>query len=168
MEIMLKKWESTNLELLVKYANNQNISNYMTDAFPFPYTNEDGIKYIERAMTDNPTKLFAIQHENETVGSIGIFPESDIYRKNAAIAYWVAEPFWGKGIGSRAIQLMVEYAFKTFDISRIYAKPFSNNIASHCVLEKAGFKLEAILRQTVIKKGEFLDEHVYGIRKEEF
>lgn len=163
--VELRQWTHADLPLLVAYANNRNIYNNMTDAFPHPYTEADGLRFIDRALADLPAKLFAIQLEGELVGSIGLFPETDIYRTNAAIAYWVAEPFHGKGIATDAIRLMVKYGFETFDINRIYAKPFSRNKASHQVLEKAGFVLEAILEKTVLKNDEFLDEHIYAIRR---
>lgn len=160
----LKKWTRDDLDQFVRYANNKKIWDNLTDAFPSPYTYDDGMKYIERALGDDPTKIFAIVSNDEVVGSIGIYPESDIYRKNAAIAYWVAEPFWGRGVATDAIKLMVRYAFETFDLTRVYAKPFSRNRASQRVLEKAGFKLEATLEKTVLKNGEYFDELIYSYR----
>ena len=56
-------------------------------------------------------------------------------------------------------------AFTTFNITRIYATPFETNFASHRVLGKAGFKLEARFDKTVFYNGVFLDELVYAIRK---
>ena len=86
--------------------------------------------------------------------------------KNAELGYWLAEPFWGKGIITYAIQEMVEYGFKTFDITRIFAIPFGTNIASQKALEKAGFILEARLNKTIFKNGEYQDELIYAIRKQ--
>jgi RimJ/RimL family protein N-acetyltransferase len=68
------------------------------------------------------------------------------------------------GIISKAIPQMIEYGFKTFDIDRIFARPFGSNFASQKVLEKAGFKLEARLSKTLFKNGEYQDELIYAIR----
>jgi RimJ/RimL family protein N-acetyltransferase len=84
------------------------------------------------------------------------------------LGYWVAEPFWGKGIMTKAVLQMVDYGFKTFDITRIFARPFGTNIASQTVLEKAGFILEARLDKTLYKNGEFLDELIYAVRPDSF
>ncbi len=165
IEIKLRIWKMVDLESLVRCANNKTIWDNLTDAFPHPYTREAGLNYIEKASKEYPVKIFAIEFQNEVVGSIGIFPDTDVYRKNAAIAYWVAEPFWGKGIATEAIRRMVKYGFATFDITRIYAKPFGKNGASHKVLEKTGFLLEGILNGTVFKNDEFLDEFIYAIRR---
>ena len=167
MTINIRKWELSDIDNLVKYANNKKISDNLADAFPYPYTKEFGIDFIKNVSKDNPTKIFAITLDNEAIGSIGIFPDNDVYRKNAAIAYWIGEPFWGKGITPMAIQLILNYGFNTLGIERIYAKPFGNNTASHRVLEKMKFKLEATIHRTVLKHGTYLDERIYGIRKEE-
>ena len=66
---------------------------------------------------------------------------------------------------TRAIGEMVEYGFKTFDIIRIFARPFSTNSASQRVLEKAGFICEARLKNAYYKNGNYMDELIYAVRK---
>ncbi len=165
MEFKLRPWHENDLESLVKYANNINIAKFMTDGFPFPYTIEGGKLFIEFANKNKPTHIFAIEVNGEAVGGIGIHPQSDIYKKNAELGYWLAEPYWGNGIITKAIKEILIYGFEQFDINRIFARPFGNNIASQKVLEKAGFTLEAKLEKTLFKNGEFLDELIYGYRK---
>jgi [ribosomal protein S5]-alanine N-acetyltransferase len=164
MAVTLRNWEPGDLDKLVEYAKNKNISDTLSDAFPNPFTREDGLRFLEKARSSTPTRMFAILWNGELAGSVGIFPESDYHRKNAAVAYWVAEPFWRKGIATEAIRQIVEYGFKTFDITRVWANPFGHNIASHRALEKAGFKLEAILRNSVFKNGEYQDEYIFSQR----
>lgn len=164
-DVKLKPWTLNDLDYLVKYANNKKIADNLTDAFPYPYTVEDGIKFITKWNLDNPTRAFAIEVNGKPVGSIGVFPQSDIHSKNAEMGYWLAEEFWGFGITTRAVKQIVEYGFKTFDINRIFARPFNTNKASQKVLEKAGLKLEARFEKTVIKNGIYRDELFYAARK---
>ena len=165
MNIRIRKWELSDIENLVRYANNKKISSNLADAFPFPYSLEFGLEFINRVSNEQPTKIFAITFKNSAIGSIGIFPDQDIYRKNAAIAYWIAEPFWGKGVATSAIEHILKYGFNNLEIARIYAKPFGTNIGSQRVLEKAGFQLEAVIPNAVFKNNTFLDEKIYGIEK---
>jgi RimJ/RimL family protein N-acetyltransferase len=153
------------LDSLVRYANNINIARFLTNQFPHPYTEENGRAFIEFAMSGTPMRIMAIDINNEAVGGIGVHPQKDVYSKNAEMGYWLAEPFWGNGIMSRAIRQMVDYGFKNFDINRIFARPFGNNHASQKVLEKSGFKLEACYEKTFFKNGEYLDELVYAVRR---
>jgi len=136
----------------------------MADGFPSPFTEESGRQFLERASAQ-PLRMFAITVDDAVVGSIGIFPETDIHRKNAAIAYWLAEPFWGKGITTKAISQIVEYGFSNFDITRIYAKPYGSNRGSRRALEKSGFELEATIKNGVFKNGQYLDELIYSLRR---
>ncbi|HOT15717.1 MAG TPA: GNAT family protein [Bacteroidales bacterium] len=167
MNFTLRPWNNGDIGSLVKYANNKNIARYLTNAFPHPYTHADGEKFIKLFSQDNPTRVFAIDVENEAVGSIGIFPQTDVHCKNAETGYWLAEPFWGKGIVTAAIKQMVEYGFNTFDIDRIFARPFGSNLASQRVLVKAGFKPEARFEKAIFKNGIYEDECYYAIRKNE-
>jgi RimJ/RimL family protein N-acetyltransferase len=162
MECKLRKWSEADLDNLVKFANNQNIAKWLTNGFPHPYTFEDGKAYLSMVTNDNPTKVFAIEVNGEAVGSIGIYPQSDIHEKNAEMGYWLAEAYWGQGIMEKAIREIVEYGFQTFDIVRIFARPFSTNLQSQRVLEKAGFTLEARLKKALFKNGEFMDELIYA------
>lgn len=165
MEPILRPWKTDDLESLVKYANNWNIAKYLTDQFPHPYTKESGEKFIEYASKGVPTNIFAIVINKEACGGIGIHPQNDIYKKNAELGYWLAEPYWGKGIATKAIAEMVRYAFANFDIDRIFAKPFGSNAGSQRVLEKNGFILEGRFRKTIYKNGAYEDELVYGLRR---
>lgn len=167
MKFLLRPWSVNDLESLVKYANNFNIAKNMTDQFPHPYSHENGKAFIEFATKDSPIHIFAIEVNGEAVGGIGIHPQQDVQRKNAELGYWLAEPFWGKGIISKAIPQMVDFAFKTYPINRVYARPFGSNLASQRVLQKTGFILEATLEKTLFKNGEYLDELIYATRRKE-
>jgi [ribosomal protein S5]-alanine N-acetyltransferase len=102
------------------------------------------------------------------VGSIGIVSKTDIYRKNVEIGFFISEKFWGKGIATRAIKAAVSYAFREFDIVRVYAEVFSDNIGSRRALEKAGLKLEALLKKSIIKNGIIKDSCIYSVLREDF
>lgn len=165
MNFTLRPWNINDLDSLVKNANNPNIAKFMTDGFPHPYTKEKGISFIEMATKDNPIHIFAIDVDGKAVGGIGIHPQQDIMKKNAELGYWLGEAYWGKGIVSEAIKQMIDFAFTTYVINRVFARPFGTNLASQKVLEKCGFKLEARFEKVIFKNGEYLDELVYAIRK---
>lgn len=161
----LRPWTIDDLESLVLHANNVNIAKFMSDGFPHPYSIENGKAFIELATNGNAIHFLAIEIEGKAVGGIGIQLQTDIHKKNAEMGYWLAENYWGNGIISKAIKEMVDIAFSTHDINRIFARPFGTNFASQKVLQKAGFKLEAKFEKTLLKNGEFVDELVYAIRR---
>jgi RimJ/RimL family protein N-acetyltransferase len=153
------------LQNLVKWANNYEISKNMTNQFPYPYTMEKGKAFIEFATQEGPHMILAIEVGGEAAGGIGIHPQTDIQSKNAELGYWLGQAFWGKGIITSAISQMVQIGFKNRDITRIFARPFGTNTASQRALEKAGFILEARVEKSFYKNGEYFDELIYAIRR---
>lgn len=153
------------LDDLVRYANNRKIASNLTDAFPHPYTEEDGKRFIEMFSSAKPPQVLCIDLNGEAIGAIGLHPQKDIWHRNAELGYWVAEQYWGKGIITAAVKAMVRYGFANLPINRIFARPFDRNVGSKKVLEKAGFTFEARLKGTMFKNGQVEDELIYSVRK---
>lgn len=164
MDFDLRLWRPDDAASLARYADNRKIAAQLRDAFPSPYRLEDAQMFIGSCLADaDRTRCCrAIVVGGEAVGSIGAFPQEDVYRKSAEIGYWLAEPFWGRGIMSEAIRRMCEEACRRYGVIRILAEPFANNAGSRRALEKAGFSLEGILRQSVYKNGVILDSCMYA------
>jgi ribosomal-protein-alanine N-acetyltransferase len=93
-----------------------------------------------------------------------LHPLEDVFRLNCELGYWIAEPFWGKGIATEAVKQMARYARENFHFKRLFARPYGRNIASQKVLEKAGFTLEAHIEQNIIKNDQLEDELIYALR----
>ena len=74
----------------------------------------------------------------------------------------------GKGYGTEATQLMVDYLFLSKDIGRIQAKADVRNKASQRVLEKVGFKMEGTTRKSYFARGVWNDSYLYSILREEW
>lgn len=161
----LRPWKDSDLNSLCRHANNIKISGMLTNRFPHPYTEEVGQKFIQMANSSNPILIFCIEVDQEAAGGIGIHPQDDIFFKNAELGYWLAECYWGRGIISSAINQITNYAFENLSIDRIFARPFGTNMASQKALEKNGFVLEARLKETIYKNGNYQDELIYGLRR---
>jgi RimJ/RimL family protein N-acetyltransferase len=167
--IVLRPWSISDATQLALIADNKNIADNLRDGFPFPYSLEDAKNWLKMILSENyPPKFFAITVDKQLVGSIGIVSKTDIYRKNFEIGYFLAEEYWGRGIATKAIKAATSYAFKDFDVIRIYAEPFADNPGSRKALEKAGFSLEATLKRNVIKNGIIKDSCIYSVLREEF
>lgn len=165
MEFKLEQWTEQWIPSIAKYADNEKIAGRLRDAFPYPYTEEDAEWFVRDCMEKEGKTQFAraIIVDNEAVGSIAVMLKDDVYRKSAELGYWLGEPFWRKGIMTRAVQKMCEEAFRRYSIVRIYAEPFSTNLASRGVLEKAGFELEGIKKKSIFKNGCIQDSFMYSM-----
>jgi RimJ/RimL family protein N-acetyltransferase len=95
-------------------------------------------------------------------GGIGFLPKDDVNKCSAEIGYWVGEHFWGKGIATEAISMLIDkIKERAPHVIRVYAEVFQNNKASMRALEKNGFHEESVRKKAVIKNGRILDDHIW-------
>lgn len=167
MEFILRKWNLEDVPSVARYANNEKIARYLRDGFHYPYTLEDASSYVGSCVSDTSGSNLcrAIDIDGVAVGSIGVFPCNDVYRKSAELGYWLGEEYWSKGIMTEAVNRICAEAFEKFEIVRIYAEPFAHNIGSRRVLEKAGFTLEGVMKNGVFKNGQIYDYCMYALLK---
>ncbi|MYE06597.1 MAG: GNAT family N-acetyltransferase, partial [Chloroflexi bacterium] len=105
---------------------------------------------------------FAIASTAQVIGGIGLRLRSDVFRRSAEIGYWLAEPFWGRGIATAALRALTKHAFEQFNLVRIDASVYEWNPASARVLEKAGYTFEARLARSIYKDGQIVDRLIYA------
>ena len=159
---VVRSWRASDAESIARYANNRRIWINLRDAFPHPYSIQDARQFIRATRTRSPETTFAITVCDEAVGSIGFVLHRDVERVSAEIGYWLAEPFWGRGITAEALAAVTQYAIQQHGLTRIFAVPFAWNTASCRVLEKAGYVLEGRLRNSAVKDGKLTDQMQYA------
>jgi len=165
--IEVREFRDSDLEALVKHANNANVSRNLEDRFPFPYTMDSGEKWLAHVAEQDPLTSFAIATQEEVVGGIGFHIREDVYRCTAELGYWLGESYWGQGVATLAVRSVTRWAFESFPIERLQARVFESNPASCRVLEKAGFNYEGRLRRSVLKMNLLMDQVVYAILRHE-
>jgi len=139
---------------------------------PWPYKRKDAIKFIRKThykIRKNSEYAFGIvlKEIDKVIGVIDIF-NIDWKDKNAELGYWLGKKYWGKGLMTEAVKLMLKFAFEKLKLHRVYAGVFEENIASRRVLEKTGFKLEGIKRECRYRYNKWHNELIFGILKQEY
>jgi len=178
----LQPWRSEFAELIVEHANNRKIWLNLLDVFPHPYGVEHAQEWIQ--LNQQPSwkgKNFAIcvleqnidgKSQVVPVGSIGIrTDEASNTNHIAHLGYFLGENYWGRGIVSETVSLIVEYVFsdnftasvnRGVPIERIEAHIFARNLASRRVAEKCGFVFEGIHKKAYKKDGVLEDGAMYA------
>lgn len=164
---LIRDFQLSDVEALVKYANNYKIFKWVKDNFPYPYTTKDAELWISVSRNTNEGLNYAIANDKELIGGIGVKFKEDVYRFSWELGYWLGEPFWNKGIITEAIKVFTKYLFNTYNIRSITANVYEGNKASMKVLTKAGFKLDGVIRKAVFKEKVYRDLYVYSILREE-
>ncbi|GAA0350208.1 GNAT family protein [Bacillus horti] len=108
-----------------------------------------------------------IRYKNELVGMIGFHP-IDWSNRKAAIGYWLAQGFQGRGIMTRACQAMVHYAFQTYHLNRVEIQASIQNVKSRAIPERLGFVFEGYTRDGEFLYDRYVDLVNYGLLKREW
>jgi ribosomal-protein-alanine N-acetyltransferase len=135
---------------------------------PFPYTREDAEKWIgfcieSAAQRARPHQFAVRRADGFLVGGVGLMLHSGTSQHRAELGYWMARDHRGRGVATAGARAMVRYAFGDLGLRRIEATSSPHNLASHCVLEKAGFQREGLLASYHIKDGVLLDVILFAI-----
>ena len=157
--LTLREYRKSDIGPLVALANNERVSRYMIDTFPYPYTRKDAEYWIDFAYNADGAITKVIEVNGQYAGSIGLTPQTGWRSHLAEIGYWLGEPYWGKGLATRALVMMCESAFVEHRFRKLYAPVLAPNAASMKVLEKCGFRLIGVLADEVLKRERFFDIH---------
>jgi RimJ/RimL family protein N-acetyltransferase len=99
----------------------------------------------------------AIVVDGEVAGTIGSWGEPD----EREVTYWIGRSYWGKGIATGALN-----AFLAVDQSRpLRARVACDNVASHRVLEKCGFRVVATERSFAQARSAGIEEFVLRLEE---
>ena len=85
----------------------------------------------------------------------------------ARVGYWLDTEHMGHGIMTRAVHLLVEYAFEALDLHRIEIHVATENHRSRRIAERLGFTLEGVLRQVQRLRGEYYDHALYALLRDD-
>lgn len=162
MKISLRDYTLADIDRLVLLANNENVSRYLVDTFPFPYTEQDARWWIETGSKEFDSITRVIVCDNEFVGSVGITPATGWRAHVSEIGYWVAERYWGRGIATAALREMTAFAFGQPGCEKLVAPVLVPNLASMRVLAKCGYRSEGCMEREVCRNGRIYDVQRYA------
>ena len=148
-------------EIVHKWINNEAISNSSGARFPNSLLEQK--KWIENTLgSRNSKKLVILNKDKNPVGMVSIM-RIDHVNNNAEVGIYIDPDSFGNGYASKALSLVINFAFLELGMHKIYACIHSDNLASTKLFEKLGFKLENVRKEFVFKEGKYIDELVYTI-----
>lgn len=101
---------------------------------PHPYREADAMHWISGLNRDNGAH-YVLVHANGVVGVVGV----EQLKAGADIGYWLAKPFWGRGLITEAARAVIIAARACGSKAEITCSHFADNPASARVIEKLGF-----------------------------
>lgn len=169
--VRLRGLKRSDAECLRRYADDPRVARYLP-LMPHPYQAEDARQWINfagRSARKDQSYAFGIEYKQtrEIIGGISL-KQIHTRDRSTEIGYWLARKFWGRGIGSEAVRLILEFCFKQLGLHRVYAVTHAKNLGSSRVLTKNGFVREGVLRKAGKIGGRWQDMYTFGILRSEY
>lgn len=139
--LILRPWREDDAEVLFQYASDPELG--PRAGWPPHQCIEESLEVIRSFFSNDHTWAIALKGGGEVVGCIGYLPQGEtnipVGEAEAEVGYWVAKPFWGRGICSEALKAVVDYCFGEKGFTALWGDYFVDNPASGRVMEKCGF-----------------------------
>ncbi|MDD2290378.1 MAG: GNAT family protein [Bacteroidales bacterium] len=120
------------------------------------------VESVINSPKDRMEYTFTIRVNSRLAGLIG-FKDTDRTNRKTEIGYWLSRDFLGRGIMTRSVSTLCDFAFRELDINRIQIKCAVANTASRNIPQRLGFQLEGIERAgELLTGGIFTDLAVYS------
>jgi RimJ/RimL family protein N-acetyltransferase len=135
----------------------------------FPTTLEGLHAYLARFAHGDDLAFAIVDAATDLhVGNVTLNHVSWIHRTADTGLMIGRKEFWGRGYAFEAWSLLIEHAFERLNLRKIIAGVIADNIASHRVLQRLGFRQEGLLRAALFADGAYRDSLVLGMFREEF
>lgn len=136
----------------------------------YPYTKQAALKYIESTQNYRNSIVLAIieKKSNKHIGNISL-QKIDPVSRSAEFAIILGDKqSWGKGYSKQAGRLLLDHAFFTLNLNRVYCGTFENNVAMQKLAGYLGMIEEGRRRQAAFKNNNYLDILEYGVLRDEY
>lgn len=151
------------------WINDPRINRFLM-AGTFPTSVIELKEYYEKVKRSRSDAMFAIcvKKDDRYIGNIKLGDISWIDRRANCGRMIGDRKYWGKGYGTEALQLVIDYAFNTLHLNRVYNTIIEDNIGAIRSCEKSGMKMEGRFPQFRFTGGAFKDVLQYGITKDAY
>lgn len=151
------------------WINDPEINQYLETRF-YPRSRNDILNFVQKKDANPNEILFAICHKkNDThIGNIKLGPINWIHRKGDVSLLIGDKNYWGQGIATEAIRLVVEFAFFTINLNKVNAGYYSENKGSVKAFEKCGFKVEGSFEEECFSHGKYINTVRTGLLKKNY
>jgi ribosomal-protein-serine acetyltransferase len=170
-QIVLKEIELSDAEDIFKIidSDRENLRIWLSfvDSTKEIEDTKDFIRSILFLPGDIRDFVAVIIYNGQKIGLIG-FKLTDFVNKKTEIGYWISKEFENKGIVTKSVVKMIDYAFNNLELNRIQIKCGIGNEKSSKIPKKLNFKFEGIERSAELLNGKFIDAEVYSILKDEW
>jgi RimJ/RimL family protein N-acetyltransferase len=170
-KVILRGFEREDIRMMWEAAQSADgRGELLRDWLKPPRSLEEMEREFESKAADPPAGMieFIIQADGRVVGDLDLFQIEDRNRcAMVGIGIWRVEDR-GKGYGYDALRTVVRWAFDHLNLHRIELSCDPQNAPARRIYEKCGFVVEGTRRRRHYERGDYHDELIMGLLREEF
>lgn len=171
--ILLREEISEDLDAMHQWLSDPEVNRFLCWG---THTREETLVQLAEGIGEqfNPQRkkyyfTLALKDSGQVIGSTGI----EVLNLQASggegeIGYFLNKSYWGRGYASEAVQLLLDFGFRSLNLHKISASCMEGNEASEQVMQRCGMQKEAQLRKSVFWLGKWQDRLIYSILLEEW
>ena len=166
--VYLRALEKEDLIYIRKWSNDHEIRKLTGEVVSMSQADAD--KFLERVYSDNTREWFVIvvKENDRVIGETGLLRMFPAWRTTDISIIIGEKEAWGKGYGTEAILLLLDYAFRCLNFHRVAIGVVGFNEKAIRFWEKVGFKKEGIQRDGYYYNHKYYDFVMMSILENEF
>ncbi|MCZ6672615.1 MAG: GNAT family protein [Verrucomicrobia bacterium] len=168
-DVVLRKPEPKDVDFLYQIRNDYEVTRSL-GGFSSGYSRQDLNEWVEdhRKKHDELLWTIARKENDECLGHVGLYHIDPRVRCCEFAILIGKRQEWGKGLGTRVTQAVLDFGFIHLNLQRIYLYVLCSNLRAIAVYRKLGFQEEGVLRRHQYRDGEYQDVMVMGLLEDEW
>jgi RimJ/RimL family protein N-acetyltransferase len=166
--VRLRAYENSDADALFRWFSDEDVTRWLGPPnFPSRAHQE---RFVEQASASGAdAKYFTIETlDGKLVGDCGLRLIDWKSRKAEFFITIGEKEFWGKGLGSDALRIVIRLAFDKMNLNRLWLSVLVDNPRAVRCYEKCGFVREGLLRQESYVDGKYRDVLLMALLREDY
>jgi RimJ/RimL family protein N-acetyltransferase len=165
--VVLRPVQRADIPHFLKWVNDQEVTRYLRACMPVMEADEEGWfeSLHKKKQTDIVLTLVVC---GKPIGLMGIHQIDWIARTAFTGALIGEKNYWGKGYGSEAKMLLLDFAFNSLGLRKICSMVIAYNKRSYAYIIKCGYKEEGLRKKQIFKEGKYWDEILLAVFRKDW
>lgn len=166
--ILRPRRKELDLENCWRWINDPEIAPFIQIVPPIDFKSEE--EWFDGVGKDGNNKVFVIvdKENGKPIGNMGLHNIDWVHRFAVSGALIGEKEYWGKGYGTDAKMLLLNYAFNTLGLRKVCSSVYDFNSRSLDYNKHCGYKVEGVLRKQRFKAGKYCDEILVAVFREDW
>ncbi|OGI87764.1 hypothetical protein A2995_00600 [Candidatus Nomurabacteria bacterium RIFCSPLOWO2_01_FULL_33_24] len=160
--------KETDLELFTRFFNDPEVRFYLSSVFPKTIRDEENWFDNQVGKNDNVILSIETREDSRLVGLMGLHRINWISKTAFTGACLGEKEYWGKGYGTDAKMILLNYAFNTLNLRKICSTAYDFNKRSQKYNQKCGYQIEGLRKKQFFVRGSYCDEVLLAVYKKDW